>query len=227
MTPGSFISGKMPSLLSNFDDWWFESVETSAGRWEWESVERTFGISRAMVELVARITSLDARKRRIGLSLRSYPEEMEDVVDLFRQDSETLLLELEIWGSSLSALPQNARVTVRCSRPDDGPPLITTLQCGDYIHKYMSIIFISADILEDPPATPRVQSAIDCVLELVSEASAMRMSVMLVWPLLIAGAFCLSEKRDKVRELFEAFRYDYCEDLEAAVSTRATGLLCS
>ena len=46
----------------------------------------------------------------------------------------------------------------------------------------------------------------------------MRMSVMLIWPLLIAGVFCLSNTRDKVRELFEAYHSDYCEDLEAAVS---------
>lgn len=46
----------------------------------------------------------------------------------------------------------------------------------------------------------------------------MRMSVMLIWPLLIAGVFALPEKRDKVRGLFDAFQGDYCEDLEVAVS---------
>lgn len=44
----------------------------------------------------------------------------------------------------------------------------------------------------------------------------MRMSVMLIWPLLIAGVFALPEKRDKVRGLFDAFQGDYCEDLEVA-----------
>ncbi|ORY24898.1 hypothetical protein BCR39DRAFT_561360 [Naematelia encephala] len=36
-----FITGKEPALLGNYDQWWFESVETSQTRWEWESVERT------------------------------------------------------------------------------------------------------------------------------------------------------------------------------------------
>ena len=46
----------------------------------------------------------------------------------------------------------------------------------------------------------------------------MRMCVMLTWPLMIAGCFCMPSVRDKVRSLFDAFQSDYGEDLEAAVS---------
>jgi hypothetical protein len=38
---GCFITGKEPVLLGNFDPWWFESVDRSQTRWEWESVEQT------------------------------------------------------------------------------------------------------------------------------------------------------------------------------------------
>ena len=38
--PGSFITGKAPALLGNYDTWWFDSVESSTSKWEWESVER-------------------------------------------------------------------------------------------------------------------------------------------------------------------------------------------
>lgn len=38
---GCFITGKEPALLGSYDCWWFDSVETSQTRWEWESVERT------------------------------------------------------------------------------------------------------------------------------------------------------------------------------------------
>jgi hypothetical protein len=41
LIPGCFITGKEPVLLGNFDRWWFESVERSGTRWEWESVEQT------------------------------------------------------------------------------------------------------------------------------------------------------------------------------------------
>lgn len=49
----------------------------------------------------------------------------------------------------------------------------------------------------------------------------MRMSVMLIWPLLISGLFCLPERREKVVSLFDAFQSDYCEELSVAVSRRA------
>ncbi|WWC87118.1 uncharacterized protein L201_002004 [Kwoniella dendrophila CBS 6074] len=195
----SFITGKEPSMLGNYDSWWFDSVETSQTRWEWESVERSFGISRAMVDLVARIAVLDSQKRRIGLIMKSGSDEMWDVGQHFERESHCLLLELDIWGNSLNALPQHVRVT-----------------CGDYIYKYMAVVFILADILEQPTSTPRIVKSIDHILELISEASAMRMSVMLIWPLLIAGVFSLPTKRQKVVELFEALSGDYCEDLEVA-----------
>jgi hypothetical protein len=73
-------------------------------------------------------------------------------------------------------------------------------------------------VLEQPPSTPRVSQAVNYVLELCSEASAMRMSVMLIWPLLIAGVFALPNIRPKVSSLFDAFKSDYCEDLATAVS---------
>jgi hypothetical protein len=62
-----------------------------------------------------------------------------------------------------------------------------------------------------------VINSIDYVLELCSEASAMRMTVMLTWPLLIAGTFAQLHVREKVRSLFAAFESDYCEDLQVAV----------
>lgn len=34
------VTGKEPCLLDNFDPWWFQCVETSKTRWEWESYER-------------------------------------------------------------------------------------------------------------------------------------------------------------------------------------------
>ncbi|ORX39448.1 fungal-specific transcription factor domain-domain-containing protein [Kockovaella imperatae] len=194
-----FVTGKGPSLIGGFDPWWFDSVHASNGKSEWESVERSFGVSRGMVDLIARIALLDSRKQRLGLSMKSPAKELRDAADQVHRDCQTFLKELDIWGINLCAIPNHPRVT-----------------CGDYIHKYMAIIFILADILEQPPTTPQIDKAVANVLELISEASAMRMSVMLVWPLLIAGAFCLPVRRTKVRELFDALRQDYCEDLEAA-----------
>jgi hypothetical protein len=78
-------------------------------------------------------------------------------------------------------------------------------------------------ILEQPISTPRIAKSVESILELCSEATAMRMSVMLTWPLLIAGLYCLPENREKVSSLFDAFQYDYCEDLRVAVSNELGG----
>jgi len=71
-------------------------------------------------------------------------------------------------------------------------------------------------ILDRPVDTPRIMSSIDYVLELCSEATALRQVVMLVWPLLICGTFCLPPVREKVLSLMDAFEDDYCEDLRVS-----------
>jgi len=94
----------------------------------------------------------------------------------------------------------------------------------------MIVLFVLADvstahigspvdhqILEQPSSTPRIAKSVDCILELCSEATVMRMTVMLVWPLLIAGVFSLPAVRPKVISLFEAFQGDYFKDLVIAV----------
>lgn len=80
------------------------------------------------------------------------------------------------------------------------------------------VIPFSPQILGLPNETWRIVDSVDYVLELCSEATALRQVVMLVWPLLICGSFCLKDRRDKVLSLFDAFQDDYCEDLRAAVS---------
>jgi hypothetical protein len=65
-----------------------------------------------MVELVARVITLDSRKRRLGIVMSDHPDEMMVIGQHFVRESHCLLLEADIWGNSLSALPQHHRVTV-------------------------------------------------------------------------------------------------------------------
>jgi hypothetical protein len=65
-----------------------------------------------MVDLVARVVTLDSRKRRLGLVMSGHPEELVEIGQHFVRESHCLLLEADIWGNSLSALPQHTRVTV-------------------------------------------------------------------------------------------------------------------
>lgn len=66
---GCFITQKEPVLMDRFDPWWYSCIETSSRSWEWESVERTFGISRGMVDFIARVRADDmSRSIRSGFS---------------------------------------------------------------------------------------------------------------------------------------------------------------
>lgn len=84
--------------------------------------------------------------------------------------------------------------------------------------RVLRLIRRPSQILEQPPTTPRVAKSIDYVLELCSEAGAMRMPVTLIWPLLISGLHCAFEVRPKVRSLFDAFASDYCEVSQSTVA---------
>jgi hypothetical protein len=92
------------------------------------------GISRAMLDLVARvsgphflacatwylnvlqITVLDSRKRRLRISLKGNSDELRAIHQYFRREAEGLLMELNVWCNSLSALAQHVRVAVRLGR---------------------------------------------------------------------------------------------------------------
>ena|SRR6478752_4334401 len=166
---------------------------------------------------------LDSRKRRLRISLKGDSDELRAIHQYFRREAECLLMELNVWCNSLSALAQHVRVAVSPRRHGElrlaSTDLLRFDQCGDYIYKYTLTIFVLADvstsrpmqmkqltankssprqILEIPNTDARVINSVDYVLELCSEASAMRMTVMLTWPLLIAGTFAHVHVREKV-----------------------------
>ena len=66
---GSLTTGEEPAIIKGWSPWFLQLGESGSCDWEWESVERMFGLSRGMVDLIARISSLVARKRKLGLPL--------------------------------------------------------------------------------------------------------------------------------------------------------------
>jgi hypothetical protein len=56
---GCMTTEMAPTILNTaFSPWFFEAEGWSKGDHEWESVERMFGISRGMVDLIARVSEL-------------------------------------------------------------------------------------------------------------------------------------------------------------------------
>lgn len=52
----TFTTGEEPLLLGENAPWWFEFDKTAVSDWQWEAYERQFGMSREMLELVARVS---------------------------------------------------------------------------------------------------------------------------------------------------------------------------
>lgn len=77
-----------------------------------DRAKSSFGISRTSVDLVARVVTLDSRKRRLGIVMSDHQDEMMAIGQHFVREAHCLLLEADIWGNSLCALPQHPRVTV-------------------------------------------------------------------------------------------------------------------
>lgn len=59
---GCMTTELAPSILRDaFTPWFFEAETWSRSENEWESIERMFGMSRGMVDLIARVRSFDER----------------------------------------------------------------------------------------------------------------------------------------------------------------------
>ena len=81
----------------------------------------------------------------------------------------------------------------------------------------MMVISLLVEVQAVDLIDPRIQAASRSILELCSEMS--QEPINLLWPLLTAGACCITEEdRDWVRRLFTSAKDDHCKDLEIAVS---------
>lgn len=82
-----------------------------------------------MLDLMARIVTLRSRKMRLRAALQHDSREGRSLKGHFAREAEALLVELDVWGSSLPNIPQHYRVT-----------------CGDYIYKYTATLVLLADV---------------------------------------------------------------------------------
>lgn len=71
---GCMTTELAPNMLNvAFSPWFFEAESWSKGDDEWESIERMFGISRGMVDVIARVRLLSCWTRQLScnkLSIR-------------------------------------------------------------------------------------------------------------------------------------------------------------
>ncbi|WOO84604.1 Aspercryptin biosynthesis cluster-specific transcription regulator atnN [Vanrija pseudolonga] len=192
-----FTTGSEPTLLIPNSAWWFDIERSSRTGWEWESVENQFGISRGMVEVVARICALCARKNRLGPGASLDDPDLAPVASYLRTEAEAIISELDLFGVALRSLPFHQRV-----------------QLGDHIYRMAMSLHLMTDVLGLPAEHPRVRALVPAALELCSEIS--MQPVMLVWPLMFISRASTKDEREWMQSLLKTYAGEYCRDLQTA-----------
>lgn len=223
---GCLTTGVAPTFLNTgFSPWWFEVEGWSAADDEWESVERMFGISRAMVDLMARVCTVVAKKRLHSFHLRETPilpsgsaQIVQDVIRVGHshdsiEDEEhatlevianDLLEEIEVWKSTSHFRRAHPRV-----------------QYGNHAHLHAMKIHLLKNGF-DVQQEERIHEASRTILELCTETVAMFGRVVwMTWPVLMAGLHLPAHEiqhRQTIRNLLLEFAPHAFFDNKLAIS---------
>lgn len=148
--------GRRPCILRQpFEPWFFEIERFSVKDVEWESVERQFGVTRGMVDVMARACSLigiarervaiDSTTGRTTTTTSSTPREIQDAAN-------GLLAELQAWEHGFNYTPYHVRT-----------------QYGNHCYRHGMRIALMRDVLELDPSDERIVSCAHAIIELAKE----------------------------------------------------------
>lgn len=210
----------------------FDAAAWSATDEEWESVERGFGVSRTLVDLIAKTSTLVAHVRGgqaesptaerpgsrgsaagagagVGSGVAERPDGAKDGAqgggggeESLEAEADSLMAELKVWDESAKFSPWHQRTAY-----------------GNAAHRHALTIRLIRDVFNCPASDRRVQAAAKAVLELAVEAvSTFGSVVWLAWPVVLAG--CQLARTDPAREvvmnLLGNTSRRACFDLDAA-----------
>nr|XP_018260169.1 uncharacterized protein I303_07086 [Kwoniella dejecticola CBS 10117]OBR82327.1 hypothetical protein I303_07086 [Kwoniella dejecticola CBS 10117] len=201
---GCMTTELAPSILKDaFTPWFFEAESWSRTDPEWESVERMFGISRGMVDMIARACYLIASVRSINTHLPEIASPSLDpsLVALHKASSE-LMSELKVWDEAENFTPLHPRT-----------------QYGNHSYKHAIRIRMLRKVYNIPSEDERVVGSSQAIIELAGEMLALYGKITwLTWPILIAG-FEIPPSHPSRRtalEMLGAFGPHACFDNRAA-----------
>ncbi|KII85158.1 hypothetical protein PLICRDRAFT_45304 [Plicaturopsis crispa FD-325 SS-3] len=184
-------SGKEPALLASdgeMDPWWYDCVENSE---QVDSVECAFGVSRGVLEMLARtvrLVSLARRAALFGYSPLSDNEELINELELFEAASQ-LEEELQFWTTTAAAEGGHKRK-----------------RSGNLIYIETAKILLACNVCGLPREDPRVQASATLILELSKECNThLGLVLYLMWPLLVAGAQVDGDQRWLALSVLEVF----------------------
>ncbi|WVO13880.1 hypothetical protein L204_101503 [Cryptococcus depauperatus] len=182
---GCMTTELAPSILRDaFTPWFFEAERWSKTDVEWESIERMFGISRGMVDMIARACTLIAAVRAHGKPLFGDPDGSPDAspvqttqslpsnsLDDVQTAAQNLMAEIRVWDETESFTPLHPRT-----------------QYGNLAYKHAIKIRMLRKVYNVPSDDERVACSANCIIELAAEMLALYGKITwLTWPIVIAG----------------------------------------
>jgi hypothetical protein len=202
----SLTSGEPPSLLGRGkSEWWFDGDKQSYHKY---SIEQLYGMSRGMIDMVAKVSGLLSRARPIAPILPTSLE-TNDSADIMTE-ARALYMELENFTNPCRehgcVIPEAA-----------GQPCHPRVDNGNESHRMALQVILLRDVFQVSRADPRVQNSSKEVVSLcLQSAKALGMGVDLTWPVIIAGCQLEGADRAPVLETFDTFRRQCCFEIDTA-----------
>ncbi|EAL20880.1 hypothetical protein CNBE2410 [Cryptococcus deneoformans B-3501A] len=182
---GCMTTELAPSILQDaFTPWFFEAESWSRTDVEWESVERMFGISRGMVDMIARVCTLIAAVRTRGRPIFMDPDDSPSLLPTDPNPSAppSNLTELQLAAQNLMA---EIRVW---DEAENFTPLHPRTQYGNLAYRHAIKIRMLRKVYDVPSDDERVASSAESIIELAAEMLAFYGKITwLTWPIVIAG----------------------------------------
>ncbi|XAO25588.1 hypothetical protein I312_104416 [Cryptococcus bacillisporus CA1280] len=182
---GCMTTELAPSILQDaFTPWFFEAESWSRTDVEWESVERMFGISRGMVDMIARVCTLIAAVRTRGRPIFMDPD---DSPSLLPTNLNSSAPPDNLTGLQLAA--QNLIAEIRVwDEAENFTPLHPRTQYGNLAYRHAIKIRMLRKVYDVPSDDERVASSAESIIELAAEMLALYGKITwLTWPIVIAG----------------------------------------
>ncbi|WVQ96139.1 hypothetical protein IAU59_003241 [Kwoniella sp. CBS 9459] len=170
---GCMTTELAPSILRDaFTSWFFEAEMWSRTDLEWESIERMFGISRGMVDMIARACNLISSVRSINKSLPEVATIPADpTLAPLQSAAQALMAEIKVWDEAENFTPLHPRT-----------------QYGNHSYKHAIRIRMLRKVYHVPSDDVRVVKSSQAIIELAGEMLALYGKITwLTWPILIAG----------------------------------------
>ncbi|SJX60007.1 uncharacterized protein SRS1_00838 [Sporisorium reilianum f. sp. reilianum] len=212
----SLTSDDYTLFLQPWDDWWYALMDSPRSIKE-DSVLQTFGLHRGMVDMLARMTRVEATRRELqertsvtiilseavgGGSPPALPPEYEETRLWLESTARALVAEIPIWAKM--PFPAEATRTLQTLLP----------VIMNHLYVAAAELYIHSVIFSKPADHPCFAEPTAVVLDRTEEAIQAGITKGLVLPLSFAAFSARHQDRDRIRVMLNELRPYYKFDLE-------------